>query len=160
MSALRPQNNTILQLTLTPLNSMSALRITQLCNSHQLLNSMSTLHSQNNIPCFTNLVFLYPLLLICKLPLLAYKESTNSHSSFFLFSTVKRRRDVSNLFHYFLDHKGLDLSSNKCPGYDSKQSDGGAPVMLELWACRVLLRCHHSQVHSDLERYQVLPLYG
>ena len=23
--------------------------------------------------------------------------------------------------------------SNKCPGYDIKQSDGEAPVMLELW---------------------------
>ena len=22
---------------------------------------------------------------------------------------------------------------NECPGYDIKQSDGGAPVMLELW---------------------------
>ena len=24
-------------------------------------------------------------------------------------------------------------SPNECPGYDTKQSDGGAPVMLELW---------------------------
>ena len=24
-------------------------------------------------------------------------------------------------------------SPNKCPGYDTKQSDGEAPVMLELW---------------------------
>ena len=24
-------------------------------------------------------------------------------------------------------------SSNDCPGYDTKQSDGEAPVMLELW---------------------------
>ena len=28
---------------------------------------------------------------------------------------------------------------NKCPGYDIKQSDGEAPVMLELWGCEVLL---------------------
>ena len=26
-----------------------------------------------------------------------------------------------------------DDSSNKCPGYDTKQSDGEASVMLELW---------------------------
>ena len=25
------------------------------------------------------------------------------------------------------------ISPNKCPGYDIKQSDGEAPVMLELW---------------------------
>ena len=30
---------------------------------------------------------------------------------------------------------------NECPGYDSKQSDGEVPVMLEL-------HCHRSQVHS------------
>ena len=29
---------------------------------------------------------------------------------------------------------------NKCPGYDSKQSDGKAPVMLELWG----MWCTHS----------------
>ena len=28
--------------------------------------------------------------------------------------------------------EGLD-SQNKCPGYDTKQSDGEVPVMLELW---------------------------
>ena len=27
----------------------------------------------------------------------------------------------------------LDLHLNKCHGYDTKQSDGEAPVMLELW---------------------------
>ena len=31
-------------------------------------------------------------------------------------------------------------TSNECPDYDFKQSDGEAP-----------LHCHHSQVHSDLE---------
>ena len=29
--------------------------------------------------------------------------------------------------------EGEDPSSNKCLGYDSKQSDGDVPVMLELW---------------------------
>ena len=32
--------------------------------------------------------------------------------------------------------------------YDTKQSDGEVPVMLELWG---ILHCHHSQVHSDQE---------
>ena len=27
-------------------------------------------------------------------------------------------------------------SPNKCPGYDTKQSHGEAPVMLELWGMR------------------------
>ena len=31
--------------------------------------------------------------------------------------------------------EGLD-SPNKCPGYDTKQSDGEAPVMQELWEMR------------------------
>ena len=26
-----------------------------------------------------------------------------------------------------------DCTSNKCPGYDTKQSDGEVPAMLELW---------------------------
>ena len=34
---------------------------------------------------------------------------------------------------------------NECSGYDTKQSDGEVPVMLE---CGVPLHCHCSQVHS------------
>ena len=30
--------------------------------------------------------------------------------------------------------RGVGLASNECPGYDTKQSDGETPVMLELWA--------------------------
>ena len=33
---------------------------------------------------------------------------------------------------YSLKNKSYSLK-NKCPGYDTKQSDGEAPVMLELW---------------------------
>ena len=36
-------------------------------------------------------------------------------------------------------------------GYDTKQSDGEASVMLELWKCGISLHCHHSQVYSGLE---------
>ena len=43
------------------------------------------------------------------------------------------------------------MPSNKHLGYDTKQYDDEAPVMLELWECRVSLHCHPSQVHSDLE---------
>ncbi len=32
----------------------------------------------------------------------------------------------------YISAEGLD-SSNKCPDYDTKQSDGKALVMLELW---------------------------
>ena len=28
---------------------------------------------------------------------------------------------------------GWDFLLNECPGYDTKQSDGEVPVMLELW---------------------------
>ena len=31
---------------------------------------------------------------------------------------------------------GVRLHLNKCPGYDTKQSDGEVPVMLELWGMR------------------------
>ena len=68
MSALCFQNNMTPQLMPTPLNSMSALRF-QNNTTPQLmptpLNSMSALRFQNNTLRF------------------AYKESTNSHSSFF-----------------------------------------------------------------------------
>ena len=40
------------------------------------------------------------------------------------------------------------MSPNECLGYDIKQYDWEAPVMLELSECRVLLHCHRSQVHS------------
>ena len=32
--------------------------------------------------------------------------------------------------------KGKTLPHNERPGYDTKQSDGGAPVMLEPWGMR------------------------
>ena len=34
-------------------------------------------------------------------------------------------------------------SPNVCPGYDTKQFDGEASVMLEFGECRVPLYCHH-----------------
>ena len=44
----------------------------------------------------------------------------------FLFSTI-----------HLLDQSNTPIASrqrgNECPGYDTKQSDGEAPVMLELW---------------------------
>ena len=42
-------------------------------------------------------------------------------------------------------------SPNKCPGYDTKLSDRETPVMLELWECKVPLRCRCFLVHSDTE---------
>ena len=40
---------------------------------------------------------------------------------------------------------------NECPGYDTKQSDGEAPVMLELWAMRNTPHCHRPLGHSGPE---------
>ena len=40
---------------------------------------------------------------------------------------------------------------NKCPGYDTKQSYGEAPVCWIFRECRVPLYCHHSQIHSGPE---------
>ncbi len=34
---------------------------------------------------------------------------------------------------YFLDTSPNYIPFNKCPGYDIEQSDGKAPVMLEIW---------------------------
>ena len=103
------QNNTTLQLAPTPLSSMFGLRSqnnTTLQLAPTPLSSMSALHSQNNTtPCPRQFgLFIVSFLLICKLTIFAYKESTNSNSFFFLFLTVKRRHDVSNLFYYILDH--------------------------------------------------------
>ena len=42
-------------------------------------------------------------------------------------------------------------SSNECPGYYTKQSDGEAPVMLELWEMQSTPYCHRSQVLSGPE---------
>ena len=39
----------------------------------------------------------------------------------------------------------------KRPGYDTEQSDGEAPIMLELWRMQSTFFCHRSQVHSSLE---------
>ena len=36
---------------------------------------------------------------------------------------------------------------NEFPGYDTKQSDGEVPVILEIWRMRSTLHCHLSQVH-------------
>ena len=41
-------------------------------------------------------------------------------------------------------------SSNECPGYDTKQSDGEVPVMLELWGMRSTPSLTSSLVHSGL----------
>ena len=35
-------------------------------------------------------------------------------------------------------------STNECPGYDIKQSDGEVQVMLELWKGQVPFHCHRS----------------
>ena len=43
------------------------------------------------------------------------------------------------------------LSSNECPGYDTKLSNGEAPVMLEFGECGVPLRYHCFHVHSHRE---------
>ena len=44
------------------------------------------------------------------------------------------------------------ISPDECPGYDTKQSDVEAPVMLKIWGNLELpLLCHHSRVNSDLE---------
>ena len=32
----------------------------------------------------------------------------------------------------------IEYPPNKCPGYDIKQSDGVAPVMLEVWGMRII----------------------
>ena len=50
-------------------------------------------------------------------------------------------------------------SPNKCPGYNSKQSDGEIPVMLELWGMQVPLCCHRYLVHSGPEWEHLIESY-
>ena len=40
---------------------------------------------------------------------------------------------------------------NECSGYDTKQSDGQVPIMLELSGTQSTLHCHRFQVHSGPE---------
>ena len=40
---------------------------------------------------------------------------------------------------------------NECSGYDTKLSDGKAPVMSELWQIQIPLHCNCSQAYSGLE---------
>ena len=42
-------------------------------------------------------------------------------------------------------------SPNKCPRYDTKQSDGELSVMLEFKECGIHPLCHPYQVHYGLE---------
>ena len=42
-------------------------------------------------------------------------------------------------------------SQNECSVYVTKQYDGEAPVILELWGIWVPLHCHRSKVYSDPE---------
>ena len=43
------------------------------------------------------------------------------------------------------------LSNNKYPGYDTQQSDGEVPVMLEFGEMRITPNFHRPQVSSDPE---------
>ena len=47
--------------------------------------------------------------------------------------------------------EGLHPPTNEGTGYDTEQSDGEVPVMLELWGMQSTLHCHGSQVHSSPE---------
>ena len=48
---------------------------------------------------------------------------------------------------------------NECLGYDTKQYDGEASVMLELWEIGGPLYCHRSQVHSGPKWYHLIGSY-
>ena len=50
----------------------------------------------------------------------------------FSVSTVSMSK-TSYFKQFSLAYKNSSISSNECPGYDTKQSDGEVPVMLELW---------------------------
>ena len=39
----------------------------------------------------------------------------------------------------YTDCCSADSPTNECPGYDTKQSDGEVPVVLELWGMRTTL---------------------
>ena len=73
--------------------------------------------------------------------LIYHKIQTNYHS--------QDREDIGlqNIPTAFL--RRAKTPSKKCPGCDTKQSHGEAPVILEHWECRVSFHCHRSQVHSD-----------
>ena len=47
-----------------------------------------------------------------------------------------RQYQLSTRIHQLHLCKGIRPLYNECPGYDTRQSDGKAPVMLELWEKR------------------------
>ena len=48
--------------------------------------------------------------------------------------------------------------TNECPTYDTEQSDGEAPVMLEFGECGVPLHCHSSQIYGVVAPERILPM--
>ena len=80
-------------------------------------------------PFMVNMLF--PLMLQC-LELISVKKSQQReiwchHMNFLTPSPTLQNTPTASL------QRGKNPLLNKCPGYDTKQSDGDVPVMLELW---------------------------
>ncbi len=70
-------------------------------------------------------------------------ERTHFFIKMYLSHFILERVDVSVVCERWVERhiyseRGLllTISSNECPAYDTKQSDGEVPVMLELWGIR------------------------
>ncbi len=53
----------------------------------------------------------------------------------------------------------VEDTPNECTEYDTKKSDGEAPVMLELLGMWSILYCHCSQFHSGPEWLHLIGSY-
>ena len=64
--------------------------------------------------------------------------------------------------HRLLLSRGVGLPPNECPVYDTKQSDGEVPVMLELWGmwCTPLLPLLPGPLWPSVVAPNKGPIYG
>ena len=75
-------------------------------------------------------------------------------------ATMKRLKESFPLWPSRLGLQRGKTPPNKGPGYDPKQSDGVASVMLSFGKCGVPLYCHRSQVHLGPEWKHLVESYG
>ena len=106
---------------------LSTLRITRLCNLHQLLLTQCLLSALRITPPASPIWSFYSLF-FSSYANYRYSHIRSPQTLFFLFPIVKRRRDVSNLFYYILNHMppwSLMITSQyivPCPDWHSTSS--------------------------------------
>ena len=92
------------------------------------------------IYCFKKAVKEFVYLLFKKecVELIIFARSSNYYFTFFPLIT-RSLAGAQNTRTAALQRRKTPTTTNRCPGYDTKQPDGEVPVMLELWGMRSTL---------------------